>query len=131
VILAGANRPLAREADNDLVARARIYVDHRSGCIERAGDIRIPLRSGHLDESQIAGEIGALMLGRIQPLAGGGDVTVFKSIGIIAQDIALAEAIVSNATRSGVGVEFNPITGACRNADAAAPPAPAPAEIAS
>jgi ornithine cyclodeaminase/alanine dehydrogenase-like protein (mu-crystallin family) len=131
VILAGANRPLAREADNDLIARARIYVDHRSGCIERAGDIRIPLQSGHLDESQIAGEIGELMLGRMHPPAGGGDVTVFKSIGIIAQDIALAEAIARLATRSGVGVEFNPITGACQNVGAAAPPAPAPAEIAS
>ena len=44
------------------------------------------------------------------------NVTVFKSIGIIAQDIALAEAIVSRAARNGVGLEFDPVTGACRQA---------------
>src|SRR5690606_22482970 len=40
VILGGANRPDAREADNALCVRARIVVDHLAGCIERAGDIR-------------------------------------------------------------------------------------------
>ncbi len=125
VILAGANRPQAREADNDLIARARVYADHRSGCMERAGDICIPLRTGHLNESQIAGEIGELMLGGTPAPAGSCDVTVFKSIGIVAQDIALAEAIVGRAARSGIGLEFNPFTGACRQASAT------PEEIAS
>jgi ornithine cyclodeaminase/alanine dehydrogenase-like protein (mu-crystallin family) len=117
VILAGANRPLAREADDELIARSRIYVDHRRGCIERAGDLCIPLRSGHLKAEQIAGEIGSLFAGAPQPLPGREDVTVFKSIGIIAQDLALAELIVSRAAHDGIGVEFDPGTGLCKPAN--------------
>jgi ornithine cyclodeaminase len=131
VMLAGANRPQAREADNDLIMRARVYVDHRSGCAERAGDIRIPLQSGHLRESQMAGEIGELLSDRGPAASSGGDVTVFKSIGIIAQDIALAEAIVSRAARTGVGAEFNPFTGAWRSPGGAMPSAAEAAEAVS
>jgi alanine dehydrogenase len=129
VILAGANRPHAREADDDLIARSRVYVDQRSGCITRAGDIRIPLESGRLLESQIAGEIGDLLLDRTQPPNDAADVTVFKSIGIIAQDIALAESIVNRAAECGIGIEFDPVTGGCRQAGIGA--APATVEIAS
>ena len=57
---AGANRPQAREADDDLIARATVFADHREGCVERAGDLRIPLRSGALTRERIAGEIGSL-----------------------------------------------------------------------
>jgi ornithine cyclodeaminase len=125
VILAGANRPHAREADDDLIARATIIVDHRSGCIERAGDLCIPLRSGHLRLEQIAGEIGGLLAQPQQAPRGSHDVTVFKSIGIIAQDLALAELIVTRAAEEGIGIEFDPISGVCRLADASRSVAPA------
>ncbi|MEH2470929.1 ornithine cyclodeaminase/alanine dehydrogenase-like protein (mu-crystallin family) [Nitrobacteraceae bacterium AZCC 2161] len=117
IILAGANRPHAREADDELIARASIYVDHRSGCIERAGDLCIPLRSGHLRSEQIVGEIGSLLAHPPRPLRGAEDVTVFKSIGIIAQDLALAELIVTRAAEEGIGIEFDPNSGLCRPAD--------------
>ena len=58
VILAGANKPQAREADDALIARSTIHVDHRDGCMTRAGDLCIPLASGVLKPEQIAGEIG-------------------------------------------------------------------------
>jgi ornithine cyclodeaminase/alanine dehydrogenase-like protein (mu-crystallin family) len=111
VALAGANRPHAREADDDLIGRAAIYVDHRSLCIERAGDLCIPLRSGRLRDEQIVGEIGSLFSVSALPAPRREDVTVFKSMGIIAQDIALAEMIVDRAVQAGVGVEYDPATG--------------------
>jgi ornithine cyclodeaminase/alanine dehydrogenase-like protein (mu-crystallin family) len=125
VILAGANRPHAREADDELIARAAITVDHRSGCIERAGDLCIPLRSGHLRLEQITGEIGSLLAYPPQPLRDPQDVTVFKSIGIIAQDLALAELIVTRAAEDSIGIEFDPNSGDCRPADASWPVAAA------
>jgi hypothetical protein len=39
------------------------------------------------------------------------DVTVFKSIGVIAQDIVLAEVIVERAEQMGIGMEFDPASG--------------------
>jgi ornithine cyclodeaminase/alanine dehydrogenase-like protein (mu-crystallin family) len=115
VILAGANRPDAREADDDLIGRARIYVDHHEHAVERAGDIHIPLRSGRLRPGQIAGEIGMVLSGDTPAAAS--DVTVFKSMGIIAQDLALAAMILECAQQMNVGLEFDPWTGEYGNED--------------
>jgi ornithine cyclodeaminase len=115
VILAGANRPEAREADNDLMARATIYVDQRSTCVERAGDLRIPLETGHLKIEQVANEIGALFADPPGPRPPA-DVTVFKSMGLIAQDLELAELVLARAIENGVGLDFDPSTGAVQTA---------------
>jgi ornithine cyclodeaminase/alanine dehydrogenase-like protein (mu-crystallin family) len=110
VILAGANKPQSREADDALIARGTIHVDHREGCLTRAGDLAIPLASGVLKPQQIAGEIG-LLFGDTPPLQAACDVTVFKSIGTIAQDIALAHALYRRALERGVGLDFDAVTG--------------------
>jgi ornithine cyclodeaminase/alanine dehydrogenase-like protein (mu-crystallin family) len=110
VILAGANRPHAREADDALISRSTIYVDHHEGCLTRAGDLCIPLASGVLKPEQIAGEIGTLFASPMTALLGK-DVTVFKSIGVIAQDITLAHALYRRALERGAGVEFDAATG--------------------
>jgi len=110
VILGGANRPAAREADDDLIARARVYVDHLDGCLERAGDIRIPLATGTLVRSRIVGEIGAVTAGQALR-TGPDDVTVFKSMGVVAQDLALARILVDRARTEHVGVEFDMVAG--------------------
>jgi ornithine cyclodeaminase len=118
VILAGANRPDAREADDHLIGRAQIYVDHREACTTRAGDLAIPLASGHLKPEQIAGEIGRVFAGD-RPHPADGDVTVFKSMGVIGQDIALGQLILQQAQERSMGAEFDPRSGHCRSADAA------------
>ena len=110
VILAGANTPQARETDDTLVTRSTIHVDHRDGCMTRAGDLAIPLASGVLKPEQIAGEIG-LMFYAAAPAQTANDITVFKSIGIIAQDITLAYALYQRALERGVGLDFDAVTG--------------------
>ena len=115
VVLAGANRPNAREVDDDLIGRATIVVDHRDSCINRAGDLVIPFSTGHLDSAQVVGEIGA-MLDEPPPAIAGDGVLVFKSMGVIAQDITLAEMIVSRAEALGVGSCFDPVSGECKSA---------------
>jgi alanine dehydrogenase len=118
VVLAGANRPDAREADDFLIGRAQIYVDHLTGCISRAGDLAIPLESGHLQRCQIIGEIGLALAEDFVTQRAGADVTVFKSIGIIGQDIALGELILRRAQLENIGSEFNPQNGHCITAAA-------------
>jgi alanine dehydrogenase len=111
VLLAGANKPQAREADDALIARSTIYVDHRAGCLTSAGDLAIPLASGVLKPEQIVGEIG-LPLGDAAPARTACDVTVFKSIGIITQDIMLAYALYQRALERSVGLDFDAVAGA-------------------
>jgi ornithine cyclodeaminase len=116
VILAGANRPDAREADDALIGRAEVHVDHLEGCVTRAGDLRIPLASGHLPQEQIAGEIGQLLAGDAAYVPNR-EITVFKSMGIIGQDLALARLILRRAREQSIGVEFDPRSGQCSFAD--------------
>jgi len=111
VVLAGANRPHAREADDALIRRSTIYTDHRDGCLTRAGDLVIPLASGVLRPEQIVADIGDVFGGTATKPASA-DVTVFKSMGIIGQDIALAHALYQRAQERGIGLDFDAVTGA-------------------
>jgi ornithine cyclodeaminase len=106
VVLGGANRPTAREADDDLMRRARVVVDARHGAAAKAGDLALALANGALDPARIVAEIGACLDGP-PPDAPGADVTVFKSMGLAVQDAVLAERLVERAERSGVGVRID------------------------
>jgi ornithine cyclodeaminase len=102
VVLGGANRPTAREADDDLMRRAVIYPDHREGALAKAGDLLVPLAAGTIGEAAIGPEIGALLAGPA-PALPDGFVSVFKSIGIASQDLVLAQALLRRAEEQGVG----------------------------
>jgi ornithine cyclodeaminase/alanine dehydrogenase-like protein (mu-crystallin family) len=103
VILGGANRPNAREADDDLMRRARIVIDARHGATEKAGDLVLALASGALTPDRIVAEIGAC-LDAPPPEAPGADLTVFKSLGLAVQDAVLAARLVAKAERAGIGL---------------------------
>ena len=102
VILGGANRPTAREADDALMRRARVFVDARDGALEKAGDLALAAESGAFDPADIVGEIGAFLDGAV-PEAVGRDVTVFKSMGLAVQDVVLARRLVAAAEAQGIG----------------------------
>jgi len=102
VVLGGANRPTAREADDDLIRRAMIYPDHRKEALAKAGDLMLPLAAGTIKGKAIGAEIGAL-LGGPAPALPAGFVSVFKSIGIARQDLMLAQALLRRAEQQGVG----------------------------
>lgn len=106
VILGGANRPTAREADDALMARADVYLDARAGALDKAGDVALALRSGALAEARIAGEIGAFEAGP-RPLPAGAELRVFKSMGLPLQDVLLAERLVARAQAEGRGVRVD------------------------
>jgi ornithine cyclodeaminase len=101
IVLGGANRPGAREADDALMRRAEIYLDAHAGAADKAGDIRLALASGALVPEQMRAEIGACA-GPL-PLSPGRDVLVFKSMGLAIQDVVLAQHLVERAERRGLG----------------------------
>ena len=102
VILGGANRPAAREADDDLMRRADVYVDARQGALDKAGDLKLAIASGALTPERILAEIGACSEGA-PGLSRGSDLRVFKSMGLAIQDVVLAEHLVTLAEQTGVG----------------------------
>ena len=57
VDLVGGFTPKMREADDEAVRRARIYVDTRAGALKEAGDLVIPLRRKVIAKADIRGDL--------------------------------------------------------------------------
>jgi ornithine cyclodeaminase len=90
VDLVGAFTPKMREADDDAVRRARIYVDTRAGAPKGSGDIAIPLKKKIIKPSDIAGDLFELCRGKAKGRRRKDEITLFKSVGTAIEDLAAA-----------------------------------------
>lgn len=97
VNLVGSHSAKTREADTKLIARGHVYVDSLASAWKEAGDILIPIDEGAIDKSHILGEIGEVLLGRLAGRANPEDITVYKSLGIVEQDIVASHAVYRKA----------------------------------
>jgi ornithine cyclodeaminase len=88
--LVGGFRPDMREADDDAILRAAVYVDTRTGALREAGDIADPVRRGVLPEDGIAGDLFGLCRGTAPGRRTTGEITLFKSVGSAIEDLAAA-----------------------------------------
>jgi ornithine cyclodeaminase/alanine dehydrogenase-like protein (mu-crystallin family) len=93
VNLVGASRLNAREADDDVVARSRFFVDSRTSARAEAGELKHAMDAGLVSESHILGEVGDVLSGSVAGRTGDHDITVYKSLGVAAQDLAAAHVI--------------------------------------
>jgi alanine dehydrogenase len=103
----GACRPDQREMPTALVARARVFVDARVGALAEAGDLLLPIREGAFGENHVAGELGEVVLGRVAGRASASDVTIFKSLGMAAEDVVAAALVAERAKAAGLGRSFD------------------------
>jgi ornithine cyclodeaminase len=90
-----------------LVARARVFVDARVGALAEAGDLLLPIREGAFGENHVAGELGEVVLGRVAGRASASDVTIFKSLGMAAEDVVAAALVAERAKAAGLGRLFD------------------------
>ena len=84
----GAFRPSMREVPDDLLGEAEVVVDLRSAVLEESGEVIHAIEAGVLDPSAMT-ELGDA-LQRPRPDA---KRTVFKSVGVAAQDWAIARVL--------------------------------------
>ena len=77
-----------------------------SACLAEAGDLIQPIRAGQYDPAQIHAEIGAIITGDIPGRTDADEITFFKSVGLAAQDVAVARAVYRKAQEQGVGVQL-------------------------
>ena len=90
--LVGSFTPDMREADDEAVARGRVFVDGPAAAIE-SGDIKGPMASGALKE--IAGTLYDLCGGRVEGRRSAAEITVFKSVGLAVEDLAAARVALA------------------------------------
>lgn len=87
----GAYKPHARELDDATIRRAAVYVEDRAAALAEAGDVLQPIESGALDPGSIR-DLGNLLKDGPPKDA---DVTVFKSVGLASEDLAIAGAALA------------------------------------
>lgn len=90
VDLVGAFRPSMRESDDELMRRAKIFVDTREGALEEAGDIIQPLQAGIIDMQDIVADLYELTRGTQAGRQSADEITVFKSVGTALEDLTAA-----------------------------------------
>ena len=105
--LVGVHTPEAREADTRAIERSRVYVDLMESAMSEAGDLLIPIGEGAIDRSHILGEIGQVLAGDVPGRAGDSEITLYKSLGIVAQDLFAAACIYARALEGEAGVEVD------------------------
>lgn len=97
VNLVGSHSPKTREADGETMGRARVFTEITDFAMKEAGDIVLAIEEGFLTEGDLAGEIGAVIDGVIDGRRGEDEITLYKSLGNVAQDLAAASYIASRA----------------------------------
>ena len=92
--LMGSFRPDMRESDDELVRRATLYVDSRTGAL-LSGDLSQPIDNGVLTAEAIAGDLAHLSSGSVRPRSEG-EITVFKSVGFATADLVAARLALAS-----------------------------------
>lgn len=98
VDLIGAFTPEMREADDALMAAARIFVDCRDTTVDRIGELLRPIASAAITPSDILGDLFDLVGSGIPGRLARSDVTVFKNGGGAHLDLMIAHYIVDMVT---------------------------------
>ncbi|HEY2036699.1 MAG TPA: ornithine cyclodeaminase family protein [Steroidobacteraceae bacterium] len=101
----GSSHAGPSEIDNALVAASRFYVDSREGVLAQGAEFLRAKRAGLIDDSHIVGEIGEVLASRVQTGQTQGrrtpdEITIYKSLGHIVQDLASAWWLYSTGERS-------------------------------
>jgi ornithine cyclodeaminase/alanine dehydrogenase-like protein (mu-crystallin family) len=106
VCAVGANRIQSRELDNAVVERASfVCCDSKEQAKLEAGDLVEPVERGVLDWLEVH-ELAEVVGGEVAGRAQEEDIVLFKSLGIAAEDLAVAALVVERAREAGIGVEL-------------------------
>jgi ornithine cyclodeaminase/alanine dehydrogenase-like protein (mu-crystallin family) len=81
----GATRPNWRELDDEVLRRARIYVESREAASKESGDI--------IAAGKIFSEIGEVLAGSKNGRQSNDEITLFKSVGVAVEDIVAADLV--------------------------------------
>ncbi len=90
----GSYKPGCREIPGETIAKSKLIVDQRKAALSEPGDILMPLNEGLINSSHIYAELGEIVSGKKQGRTSDVEITLFKSVGIAVQDLALAKVVV-------------------------------------
>jgi len=88
------------EVDTALVAKARYIADYRPGVLAQAAELAAAREAGLVDDSHVVGEIGEVLAGHVPGRENDEQITIYKSLGHVAQDLAAAAYLQKRARSS-------------------------------
>ena len=86
----GSCTPNSREVDTTAILRSRLFTDRYESLFKEAGDFLIPKNEGRITDTDVKGEIGEVLTGKVKGRTNSEDITLFKSLGIAAEDLYAA-----------------------------------------
>ncbi len=99
-----------REIDSRTVADAVVVVESRAAVLapppSGANDILVPIREGLITEDHIHAELGEVVSGIRPGRSSANQITLYKSVGVAAQDVAAAELVLRAARAAGIGTDI-------------------------
>lgn len=85
------------EVDNELVVRSRFVVDSRASVLAQGGEFLRAKEAGFVGEEHIVAEIGEVLAGDVAGRRSEEEITVYKSLGHVVQDLACAWALYARS----------------------------------
>ena len=86
----GAYKPDMREMDDEVLAKAEIYVDNLKGATKETGDLAIPIAKSTFKIEDIKADLFELAQGKKEVRRKPETITCFKSVGHALEDLAAA-----------------------------------------
>jgi ornithine cyclodeaminase len=93
--LVGSSHAGPVEVDNGLVVRSRFIADSREGVLNQGAEFLRAKAAGLIGDDHIVAEIGQVLAGEIAGRRSAEEITVYKSLGHVVQDLATAWALYS------------------------------------
>ncbi|MBL4639734.1 MAG: hypothetical protein JKY57_04315, partial [Kordiimonadaceae bacterium] len=106
--VAGSSTKEKKEIDTEAVLKGRIYIDYLPSTLNQAGEIIDAIDEGAFSADKIVGEIGQLLAGDIAGRSSADDITIYRSLGVLSQDLFVAQYLYEQATakKFGTHVDF-------------------------
>jgi ornithine cyclodeaminase/alanine dehydrogenase-like protein (mu-crystallin family) len=98
VNVVGSSYAVPVEVDNDLVIRSRFIADSRESVLAQGAEFLRAKSAGLISDDHIVAEIGQVLSGEIPGRRSPEEITVYKSLGHIVQDLATAWALYAHQT---------------------------------
>jgi ornithine cyclodeaminase/alanine dehydrogenase-like protein (mu-crystallin family) len=96
VNLVGSSMAGPIEVDSDFVVRSRFIADSREGVLRQGAEFLRAKAEGLIGDDHVVAEIGQVLAGDIAGRRSDQDITAYKSLGHVVQDLASAWALYSS-----------------------------------
>lgn len=87
------------EVDNELVVRSRFVADYREGVLKQGAEFLNAKAAGLVGDDHVVAEIGEVLAGKIAGRQSDNQITVYKSLGHIVQDLVSVQALMAVPVR--------------------------------